>query len=95
MTIKTNGRLIIKITLRYYCVSIYQMPCFDLANGVLTGIVFETVLVEYSPGDCFTNIAYLKQSWTCTVNQNSPCCTVLPVFETVPPPKFCDVMNDC
>ena len=27
----------------------------------------------------------MKQSWTCAVYQNSLCCTVLSIFETVPP----------
>ena len=37
-------------------------------GGGGAGIVFETVRVEYSPGDYFTQIAYLKQSWTCAVD---------------------------
>ena len=48
------------------------------------GIVYEIVRVEISPGDSFLQIAYVKQSWTCAVDQNSLFCTVLPVFETVP-----------
>ena len=46
-------------------------------------VVCETVRVENCPLDSFLQIAYVKQSWTCTVDQNSLFCPVLPVFETV------------
>ena len=59
-----------------------------------SGIVYETVLVEISPGDSFLQNAYLKQSWTCAVDQNRPLRVILPVFETVPP-EFCDISKDC
>ena len=48
------------------------------------GIVCETVWVENCPPDSFLQIAYMKQSWTCAVDQNSLFCAVLPIFETVP-----------
>ena len=48
------------------------------------GIVYETVRVEISPADSFSQIAYMKQSWTCAVDQNGLFSTVLSVFETIP-----------
>ena len=57
---------------------------------IASSIVFDTVWVEYSSGDCFTQIAYMKQSWTCTVDQNSLFCAVLPVFK-LSPSSYCDI----
>ena len=64
--------------------SILKLKLENECSRLKSGIVFETVQVEYSPGDSFIWIAYVKQSWTCAVVQNSLFCTVLPVFETVP-----------
>ena len=58
----------------------YSRVTFMLGSG----IVCETVRVENCPLDSFLQIIYMKQSWTCAVDQNSLFCTVLPVFETVP-----------
>ena len=61
-----------------------MLSCSHDTTKVKTGIVFETVRVEYSLGDSFILIAKMKQSWTCPADQNSLFCVVLPEFETVP-----------